>query len=214
MEIDNLITKSIVDPDGTVFELTDDMQKWGYVLKRNGGVDKKWNQAMVIFTGRDGKTYSQDNNGSTFVWNNKQWNYVIKDNKTESAQFLKSETGSPAKTLQTAVAPKSIATNLGVKIAPLTTPVVKSATQAVNEMLAKDELPPPESTLAAPLSANGPVYMQEMLQTPAQQTATPTATASGASLKAGFMSNPLIMAAMVAAVVLMVVIARRKKSSN
>lgn len=215
MEIDNLIQNTIIDPDGTVFELTDDLQKWGYVIKRNGGVDKKWNQAMRLFTGRDGLTYSQDNNGTTLVWKNGQWNYHIKDNKSESEQFYKSVANSPARTTQSIVSqpstvskPVSIAEKLGIKVSTQAAPVIKSTTAAVNEMLAKDELPPPESTLAAPMSGQSPLYMQEMLpDTKTQTTAAPT------SLQAkGFLSSPVIMAAMVAAVILMVVIARKKSA--
>lgn len=77
----NLDTVTVVDKDGTVFTLTDDLQRWGYVLKRNGGIDKRNNQAMILFKGPDGTTWQADNNGSLFNWKNKGWSQVVKDNK-------------------------------------------------------------------------------------------------------------------------------------
>lgn len=76
------------DRDGNIFQITSDLQKWGYVIKVNGAVHKKWNQAMTMFLGPDGYVRSADNNGSTFIWKGGQWNYVIKDNKQQADAFL------------------------------------------------------------------------------------------------------------------------------
>jgi hypothetical protein len=82
------------DKDGNVFQLTSDLQKWGYVIKVNGSVHKKWNQMMAMFLGTDGYVRGVDNNGSAFIWKNNQWNYVIKDNKVQAGQFL-NDNGQP-----------------------------------------------------------------------------------------------------------------------
>ena len=76
------------DKDGNIFQLTSDKQKWGYVIKVNGQVHKKWNQMETMFLGSDGHVRGVDNNGSAFIWKNNQWNYVIKDDKAKTGQFL------------------------------------------------------------------------------------------------------------------------------
>ncbi len=76
------------DKDGNIFQLTSDYGQWGFYIKVNGAIHKKWNMMETMFLGPDGYVYGADNNGSTYVWKNNQWNYVIKDNKTSSGQFL------------------------------------------------------------------------------------------------------------------------------
>jgi hypothetical protein len=76
------------DNGGNIFELTNDMQKWGYVIKVNGAVHGKWNQMLDMALGPDGLVIGADNNGSVFQWKNNQWNYVIKDNKSQAKEYM------------------------------------------------------------------------------------------------------------------------------
>jgi hypothetical protein len=76
------------DKDGNVFQLTSDKGQWGYIIKVNGSVQKKWNMMETMFLGPDGYVRGVDNNGSAYIWKGGQWNYVIKDNKTQAGQFL------------------------------------------------------------------------------------------------------------------------------
>lgn len=71
-------------PDGTTFQITDEMGPYGYAIHRNGKYDKKWNQAIRLYKGKDGNIYSVDNNGTTLIWDGGQWNFLVRDNKVES----------------------------------------------------------------------------------------------------------------------------------
>lgn len=77
------------DKDGNVFQLTSDKGQWGYYIKVNGSVHKKWNMMETMFLRSDGHVVGADNNGSVYEWKNNQWNYLIKDNKTQADQYLK-----------------------------------------------------------------------------------------------------------------------------
>lgn len=76
------------DRDGNIFELTSIPQRWGYVIKVNGSVQAKSNQAEVMFLGPDGYMVQADNNGSVLVYKNNGWQYVIRDNKTQAKEYL------------------------------------------------------------------------------------------------------------------------------
>jgi hypothetical protein len=76
------------DKDGNVFQLTSEKAKWGFVIKVNGAIHGKWNQMETMFLRPDGHVVGVDNNGSVFEWKNNQWNYVIKDNKSEAGAYL------------------------------------------------------------------------------------------------------------------------------
>lgn len=77
------------DKDGNIFQLTSDKGQWGYYIKVNGAVHKKWNMMETMFLRPDGHMVGADNNGSVYEWKNNQWNYLIKDNKTQADQYLK-----------------------------------------------------------------------------------------------------------------------------
>lgn len=77
------------DKDGNIFQLTSDKGQWGYYIKVNGSIHKKWNMMETMFLRSDGHVVGADNNGSVFDWRNNQWNYIIKDNKTQADQYLK-----------------------------------------------------------------------------------------------------------------------------
>lgn len=76
------------DRDNNIFELTGTKQRWGYVIKVNGSIQAKNNQAEVLALGPDGYMVSADNNGTTNVYKNGGWQNVIRDNKTATAEYL------------------------------------------------------------------------------------------------------------------------------
>lgn len=87
--VDNYnVTKTITDKDGTKFELTNEKHKWGFLLKRNGQVDKKNNQAERIWLSPDGYAMNVDNNGSMFIYGDGAWRYYIRDDKVATDYIL------------------------------------------------------------------------------------------------------------------------------
>ncbi|MGL6121655.1 MAG: hypothetical protein ACRC1W_01200 [Shewanella sp.] len=76
------------DKDGNIFELTSTKGKWGYVVKVNGGVPRS-SEHEALTLGPDGHMVGADNNGSVFVYKNGSWQFVIRDNKTQAAAYLK-----------------------------------------------------------------------------------------------------------------------------
>lgn len=76
------------DAEGNIFEMTTDKQRWGFVIKVNGSVQGKTNQAEVLVLGPDGYMVNADSNGSVFVYKNNGWQNVIRDNKTNAAAYL------------------------------------------------------------------------------------------------------------------------------
>lgn len=247
MHLDSLVTNTVIAPDGTRFELTDDLQKWGYVLKRNGGVDKKNNQAVAIFKGPNGDVYSVDNNGTMLHWvNSKGWEYTIKDNKNATDAKLV-EFGQP-RIFAIGAAPKKVITNplitslpapvktllnvnapgtgplspsseklkaaAGPAVAPAPiSPVVSQPAQASPAYIAEKFAPvaPPESTMKAPLTANGPTYIQEGTKVDPAASAPASAPTATAPLQAKGLtfSNPFIIGGMIVAVILMVIVAKK-----
>jgi len=76
------------DAEGNIFEMTTDKQRWGFVIKVNGSIQGKTNQAEVLVLGPDGYMVNADNNGSVFVYKNNGWQNVIRDNKASTAAYL------------------------------------------------------------------------------------------------------------------------------
>jgi hypothetical protein len=76
------------DAEGNIFEMTTDKQRWGFVIKVNGSIQGKTNQAEVMVLGPNGYMVNADNNGSVFVYKNNGWQNVIRDNKTNAAAYL------------------------------------------------------------------------------------------------------------------------------
>ena len=76
------------DKDGNIFQITSDKGKWGFIIKVNGSIHGKWNQMETMFLRSDGHVVGADNNGSVYEWKNNQWNYIIKDNKSQADEYL------------------------------------------------------------------------------------------------------------------------------
>jgi hypothetical protein len=55
------------DAEGNIFEVTKEKQRWGFVIKVNGSIQGKTNQAEVFVLGPDGYMVNADNNGSVCI---------------------------------------------------------------------------------------------------------------------------------------------------
>lgn len=83
------VLATVKDKFGNTFTLEDEMHRFGYLLKRNGTIEKKNNQAMVIYKTPKGYAIQADNNGSVYARIGKDvWYYLIKDSKPLTDQLL------------------------------------------------------------------------------------------------------------------------------
>lgn len=106
--VDNFYTGELLrDPDGTTFQMTGDLGKWGYAIHRNGKYDKKVNQGIALFQAYDvgsdmvtkqpykNSVFLVTNNGTIYIWWRGMWWHYVKDNKVEADLALQALSKEP-----------------------------------------------------------------------------------------------------------------------